>query len=460
MGLLEKITADRSGRKSWSQPPFWSQQDPWMAYSAPYTPPDREGIGSDFLGYVRSAYKANGVVFACILVRQQIFSQARFGWREYTDLRPGALTDSPELALLRRPWPNGTTSELLSRMESVGSLAGNYYATTADDNGKLGKASRGGPGRRIVHLRPDWVTLVLGSPSDDPHDPRVKTVALWYEPKAYTGSPVQSKPWILMPDEVCHYSPIPDPEAKFRGMSWLTPILREIEADKAATAHKANFFKNGASLNTVVSLDKAVTPAQLKEFKELFNESHQGTENAYKTLFLGGGADLTVVGADMKQLDFKATQGAGESRIAADAGVHPTIVGLSEGMQGSSLNDGNFGAARRLMADKTMKHLWNVAAASLQTLLTPPSDTAELAVDTRDVSFLREDEKDAAEIRRIASTTIRQYVDAGFTPESAVAAYEADDRTLLVHSGLYSVQLQKPGSDNTTTPEPPEEEQP
>jgi hypothetical protein len=74
---------------------------------------------------------------------------------------------------------------------------------------------------------------------------------------------------------------------------------------------------------------------------------HAGVANAYKTLYLTAGADATVVGKDLQQLDFKVVQGAGETRIAAAAGIHPVIVGLSEGLAGSSLNAGNFAAARR-----------------------------------------------------------------------------------------------------------------
>src|ERR1044072_9282454 len=101
---------------------------------------------------------------------------------------------------------------------------------------------------------------------------------------------------------------------------------------------------------------------------------HKGTDNAYKTLYTGGGADVTVIGADMRQMDFKVTQGAGESRMAAAGGVHPSIVGLSEGLQGSSLNAGNFGAPRRLVADATMRPLWRNEAGSLEVLIPPPAD--------------------------------------------------------------------------------------
>jgi hypothetical protein len=63
--------------------------------------------------------------------------------------------------------------------------------------------------------------------------------------------------------------------------------------------------------------------------------------------------------------------------------------------------------------------------------------------------ILREDAKDAAEITQTNATTIGQLVREGFTAESAKAAVIAQDMSLLVHSGLVSVQLQVPGA---TTP--------
>jgi hypothetical protein len=41
-------------------------------------------------------------------------------------------------------------------------------------------------------------------------------------------------------------------------------------------------------------------------------------------------------------------------------------------------------------------------------------------------------------------------VDGGFDPDSVVAAADSWDETLLVHTGLLSVQLQKPGTPDTT----------
>ena len=121
--------------------------------------------------------------------------------------------------------------------------------------------------------------------------------------------------------------------------------------------------------------------------------------------------------------------------------MHPVIVGLSEGMQGSSLNAGNFNSARRLVANKTLWHLWSNAAGSLETIVPAPSGS-RLWVDDR-IPFLREDRKDLADIQQMEASTIRQLLDAGWTPDSVKQAVIAQDWDLLEHSGLPSVQLQE-----------------
>src|SRR5512135_2546108 len=73
-----------------------------------------EDIENSFTGYCRAAYKNNGVVFAVMLARQLLFSEARFQWQRINGGRPGDLFGSQSLSILERPWPNGTTGELLS----------------------------------------------------------------------------------------------------------------------------------------------------------------------------------------------------------------------------------------------------------------------------------------------------------------------------------------------------------
>lgn len=418
-----------SGR--FDQGPFWSRPE---LLSTPIVG-DKEAISESFEGYVQGAYKANGIVFACIGARARLFSEARFQYQRFNKGRPGDLYGDPSLSLLENPWPNGTTGELLFRMEQDSSLAGNFFATTAGD------------GKRIRRLRPDWVTILTGSPSDDPFDIEAEVIGYIYQPR---GQGQHRTPVLLSTDRVVHHSPIPDPEAQWRGMSWITPVVREIQADSAATKHKLKFFENGTTSNFVVSYDSNLSRAQFLDYVAAYKEAHQGVDNAYKTIHLGGGADVTTVGADLKQLDFKATQGAGETRIAAASGAGAVVAMLSEGMQGSSLNSGNYNAAKRQFADMTLRPLWRTAAAALSKFA-PPASGSRLWYDVRDIAFLQQDQKDASEIQANKAQTIRTLTDGGFDPASVIAAVEAEDFTLLTHTGKLSVQLQEPGAAPTTS---------
>jgi len=430
---LSRVT----GRKAFSQPPVWSYDStPWgIAARA-----DREEIENDFAGYVQGAYKDNGVVFACMLTRMLLFSEARFQWQRMRNGRPGRLFGNPELGLLERPWPNGTTGELLARMIQDADAAGNFFATTADDAGNVGRASIGGPNRRLVRMRPDWTHIILGSKSGGAYALDTRPIAYQYAPPAVNGMPAE--PVLLLPGEVQHYNPNPDPLAQFRGMSWLTPVMREIKADKAASKHKLKFFEHGATLGTIVTLDKDVDEDAFDEFVERFKAQHEGVDTAYKTLVIGGGATPTVIGANMQQLDFKATQGAGETRIAAASGMHPVAVGLSEGLAGSSLNAGNFDAAIRFSIDKTIRYLWRTAAASLASLLTAPDDSSRLWYDDRDVKLLQNNATDAAEIQVKQMSAAKQALDAGYEPDTVTEYLETGDLSVLKHTGRPTVQVQ------------------
>jgi hypothetical protein len=438
------MAARRQGQqKAWSQPPFWASDGLGAGFWSSPTSAGEEKLGTDYTSFIEHAYKASSPVFAVLRFRQLIFSEARFQWRQRRGGQPGDLFGTPELGILEQPWPGGTTGDLLTRMEIVASLAGNYYGTLADDEGRLGRSARGN--RRVVHLRPDWTTIVIDSASGDPNALDAKVVGYVYRPlSAGVGEP---ETVTLLPEEVVHYAPLPDPSARFRGMSWLTPVVEEIRADKAATRHKGKFFTNGATPGMSVTLDASVTPAKFLEFVATFKEAHQGADKAYKPLFLAGGADVKVLSSDFRQMDFKALQGLAETRIAMAGGVHPTVVGMSEGLQGSSLNAGNFNAAARLVANTTMRPLWRNVCSSLQSLVAAPPG-AELWYDDRDIAFLREDGTDLAQIRTSNAAALRSLVDGGFEPDAAVEYIQTNDLNRLKgrHTGLLPVQLQPPGS--------------
>ena len=204
----------------------------------------------------------------------------------------------------------------------------------------------------------------------------------------------------------------------------------------------------------VVKLDPAAKKDLVDDLRDQIGEKHEGAWNAYKTMVLGGGADVTVVGNSFEQINFKATQGAGETRIAAAAGVPPVLVGLSEGLQSATYS--NYGQARRRFADLTLRPLWRIAAASIEAVLRVPTG-AHLWYDDRDIPFLREDQLDAAKIQFEHVKSLDLLVRAGFDPETVGPAVTSGDLALLKHTGAIPTTLYPAGQDPATgeaTPAP------
>jgi phage portal protein BeeE len=377
--------------------------------------------------------------FAAQLIRALVLSQARFTFRRLPSSPKARSTfGNRDLGPLERPWTGATTGELIARMEWHAGLAGNAFVVRRPNN-------------RLRVLRPDWVAILYGSqqePDDAAHALDGELIGYVYQNGGLRSS--GNQPTTLLPADVAHWSPIPDPEAGGVGMSWITPAIRDMQGDRLAAEHKIRYFENGATPNLVVKGIPAATKTQFDDLVAMMEEKHSGVANAYRTLYLTAGADATVVGSNLAELDLKGVQGANETRIAFLSRVHPVILGIAEGLAGSSLNAGNFGMARRIWADTWIYPSLQDLAASLATIINVPSD-AELWFDTADMPILREDAKDAADIEQIKATTITQYVREGFAPDSSIAAVVGQNVQLLKHSGNMSVQLQPPGSGGEDT---------
>jgi phage portal protein BeeE len=378
-----------------------------------------------FEGLAREAYGANGVVFACMLVRQLVFSSIRFSFQRSIDGRPADIFGHSDLNILERPWVGGTTQDMLSRMIQDADLAGNSFWVRNGDE--------------LVRLRPDWVEIVGRKRVMNGGHVGFEKIGYLYSEGGVGNDPVP-----FLAADVAHFAPIKDPLSRFSGMSWLTPILREVQADQAMGKHQRKFFDNAATPNMIMKHEPSASIEKIKRFAEIMRDESVGVDNAWKTLHLYPGADATVVGADMKQIDFATVRGTGETRIAAAAGVPPVIVGLSEGLAAATYS--NYGQARRRLADGTAHPLWQNLAGCLERIVTPKGAGVRLWYDASDVPFLREDEKDAADIQKTRAETINTLITAGYEPASVIQAVDANDLRLLQHTGMTSVQLIRPGA--------------
>jgi phage portal protein BeeE len=252
-------------------------------------------------------------------------------------------------------------------------------------------------------------------------------------------------------EEVCHYAPKPDPDARFRGMSYLRPVLRQVRNQNAYAGFLSQYWDNAATPNLVMKFPPEVQRQTIEVFRDLFNERHEGSGRAFRTAFLGGGADPVVVGANLSDLASEQVSAYEFSQICGAAGVPPVVVTIVPGLESASTY-ANYQTAMRSFADLTVRPLWRRAAIKLRPLIGPVPSNAELWYDVSGVSALQSDAQDDANTLATNAQTIRALSDGGWEKTSVVDAVTTGDLTRLKDTGLISVQLLPPGQQPATTP--------
>lgn len=419
--------------------------DDWLNFvtqftfgASTYTTTGTEG---GFETAVQAVHRRHGVVAGAVAARSSLMSQVSPVWRN-TDRNSdeyGRLTSSPTLSVFdaQNTAGNLTTSHLFGQAETHIAYAGNAYLAVGPDGLEL--------------WRPDLVDMLWGTDvdTDDPNMVVATGDLIGY---AYFGHgrkhPVTRN---AAPGEVAHFAPEPDPTDPYRGEAWVTAVFRELRVLGKASDHLDSFFENAAVPRTIIRPDKSLDATQLGEFQELFDSKYKGAEQAYRTWFIGGGSDVTVVGSKLSDLDLRHLTGGLETAVTMRSRVPASVLGTREGMQGSALNAGNYTAQRRQWGDTWFSPHADGFCRTIAKLVAPPRTPSVLTYDPELVFFLQEDRKDAAEISQARMAAVRQGVDAGFDPDAVVDAVNNDSLVKLrgAHTGLTSVQLLPPGTTET-----------
>ena len=383
-----------------------------------------ERILQTFRSYSVFGFGSNAAVFACGTVRIQLLAQAEFKWQNKST---GQLFGSPELSILEQPWANGTTSDLIANMEQHNFIAGNAFVRRAGDS--------------LVIMRPDWVDILSvqfidGYDGNGVAKARSEVLGYLYSEGGYgVGEPV-----FYDVDEVAHWSPMPDPMSKWRGMSVMTPVLREINADVSMTQHRQTFFDQAGTPNLILKYAQKLQPQTLEGIRDRWRARFGGPAGAGSTVVLDEGGDLTVVGSTFESMRFGELQAAGEARIAAAAGVPAIVAGLQAGLDASTYS--NYAMAMKAFGNGTASYLWRSLCAALSKLVNVPPG-ARLWYDTTNIPALREDTKDRADAMAVLAGAASTLLTAGYEADSIIVALNSGDLSQLKHTGLISVQLYK-----------------
>jgi Phage portal protein len=424
---------------------FWEGQASGASVlTTSYASPDREPVLPQLAGYAQQAHGSNSVVFSAALVRAALFSEARFQFQAKDDKH---LFGTTALAKLEEPFgPNTTTGHLLARMEQDVFLAGNAYIWDA-------------PGEdRLVRLRPDWVTIVSEVVHVGGGGWYRRPVGYWFEPPKSLFSKDEG---FMVPAEECvHWVPVgmEDPQADFRGMSPLTPAMREVSGDDGLTQYKITYLRNNATPNVYIKYAQKLQPGTVDSIRERVNARYGGPDNAGKGIILDQGADITLVGNSLSQMDFSGVSAVGVERILADCSVPGVLVGL-EPLRGAGRG---YQESMQKLANLWGRPQWRSACGALaQVVNVPPGN--RLWYDTSDIAALQDGELEKGQAALVRAQALLALVQAGYTHESAIATVDSMDLNQLKAGGIgtpassapvqHLLPQQQPGA--TAEPLPP-----
>jgi len=117
-----------------------------------------------------------------------------------------------------------------------------------------------------------------------------------------------------------------------RGMSPIDTILTELQTDKEAAKFNQSYFKNSAQIGGVLYTDKdaEISIEELKKVVTEWNNSHQGSNKAYKVAGLLGGMQYKEITASMKDIQFLDSVKDFRDKIISLLGVNKTVMGISD----------------------------------------------------------------------------------------------------------------------------------
>jgi phage portal protein BeeE len=395
---------------------FWEGQASGASVlTTSYGGPDREPVLPQLAAYAQQANSSNAIIFAAILVRMSLFSEARF---QYQALDDHHLFGNTSLATLEVPFgPPSTTGDLLARMEQDQVLAGNAYIWNPPGEG------------RLVRLRPDWTTIVSEVVQVDGGGRYKRPVGYFWEPPKSLME--QGKGFMVPAEECVHWAPIPDPAADFRGMSPLTPIWRDIAGDDGLTGYKIRYLQNNASPNLLIKYAQKLQPGTVDSIRERVNARYGGVDNAAKTLILDQGADATLIGNSLSQMDFSGVSAVGTERILAACEVPGVLVGL-EPLRGAGRG---YQESMQKFANIWARPAWRSVCGALSQIVDVPAGN-RLWFDTSDIAALADGELERGQAALVKAQALLALQQAGYDRMSAVAAVDSMDLSQLKEAAV------------------------
>ena len=142
----------------------------------------------------------------------------------------------------------------------------------------------------------------------------------------------------------------------------------------------------------LIKYAQKLQPGTVDSIRERMTARYAGADNAFKTLVLDQGADATVIGNSLSQMDFSGVSAVGTERILAACEVPGVLVGL-EPLRGAGRG---YQESMQKFANIWARPAWRSACGALSQIVDVPAGN-RLWFDTADIAALQDGEMERAQ---------------------------------------------------------------
>ncbi len=280
------------------------------------------------------------------------------------------LSEHPLAALLERPNPHQSGTELLEASYAYLQTAGNAYLRAAVSEGRVSG---------LFGLRPDRVQVVVGSDG--------YAAAYAYTAGGRTETLRQDAEPVRTVLHMALFHPLDD----HYGLAPLEAAQQSLDLHNAAAKWNKALLDNSARPSGALVYSAGsgrLTDEQFKRLKEELETAFQGSANAGRPLVLEGGLDWKSLGISPKDMDFIEAKHTAAREIALAFGVPPMLLGIPGDNTYSNLAEAN-----RALWRQTIVPLVRRVASDLSFWLAPGfGGKVRLVPDLESVEALAEDQ--------------------------------------------------------------------
>jgi HK97 family phage portal protein len=220
------------------------------------------------------------------------------------------LTQHPLLALLRRPNPHQSGSELLEAVYAYLQTAGNAYLSAALADGEV---------KGLFCLRPDRMQVVAGADG-------------WPDAYAYSsGGRTQTLRQDTAPVPSVLHLALFHPLDDHYGLAPLAAAQQSLDLHNAAARWNKALLDNSARPSGALVYSAGsgqLTQDQFTRLKDELETAFQGAANAGRPMVLEGGLDWKAIGISPRDMDFVEAKHVAAREIALTFGVPPMLLGI------------------------------------------------------------------------------------------------------------------------------------